>query len=115
MDRPIINIEGTLVALGPMNREIIPVYQRWMNQFQTLRTLAIPPLPMTLEAETAWYESMSDSASMFVFTIYERETWLPIGNTSVSAVDYRNSTCSFGIVIGEPSARGKGYGTEATA
>ncbi|MGA7669735.1 MAG: GNAT family protein [Nitrolancea sp.] len=115
MDRPIINIEGTSVALGPMNREIVPAYQSWINQFGTLRTLAIPPIPMTLEAETAWYESISSSSSMFVFTIYERETWLPIGNTSVSDVDYRNGTCSFGIVIGEPSARGKGYGTEATS
>jgi len=115
MDRPIINIEGTHVALGPITRELVPLFQRWVNQFDTLRTLAIPPLPMTLEAETTWFESTSSSSSMFVFTIYERGTWLPIGNTSVSGVDYRNGTCTFGIMIGEPAARGKGYGTEATS
>ena len=115
MDRPIINIEGTRVALGPMSREIVPFYQRWVNDFETLRSLAMPPIPMTLEAETAWYESVTTSSSTFVFTIYERDTWLPIGNTNLTAIDYRNGTCSFGIMIGEPSARGKGYGTEATS
>ena len=29
-------------------------------------------------------------------------------------MDYRNRTASFGIIIGEPECRGKGYGTETT-
>lgn len=114
MDQPIINIVGDLVALGPIRRELVPLYQRWFNQFDLLRTLAVLPLPMTLEAETVWFESMATSSSSIVFTIYERSSMQPIGNLSLSDIDYRNGTAVFGIVIGEKGARGKGYGTEAT-
>ena len=31
-----------------------------------------------------------------------------------SSKQWRDRTCEFGILIGEPGARGKGYGTEAT-
>ncbi|MGI8643917.1 MAG: GNAT family N-acetyltransferase [Thermomicrobiales bacterium] len=111
---PIINISGEKVALGPHRRDLVPVYQRWINDFATMRTLALPPSPMTFEAETAWYEAVARSTSDLVFTIYERETGRPIGNTGLHDVDHRNRTATFGLLIGEPDARGKGYGTEAT-
>ncbi len=114
MSEPIINIEGDLVALGPLRRDLIPTYQRWINQFQMVRSLAIPPMPMTLEAETDWFESSTSSSSSFTFTIYEREGLRPIGNVSLGAIDHRHGTATFGIAIGEPDARGKGYGTETT-
>lgn len=46
------------------------------------------------------------------FTIYERPTWRPIGNTGLHRIDYRDRTAEFGILIGEAECRGKGYGTE---
>jgi RimJ/RimL family protein N-acetyltransferase len=49
-----------------------------------------------------------------MFTIYERETLRPIGNTALHGVDHRNRSASFGIMIGEPECRGKGLGTETT-
>ena len=48
------------------------------------------------------------------FTIYERETLRPIGTPGLHEVTYRNRTATFGIIIGEPERRGKGYGTETT-
>ncbi len=113
-NQPIVNIIGDLVMLGPISRGLIPLYQCWMNQFETLRSLAIPPGPMTLEAETAWYETMTASSSIIIFTIYERSSTNPIGNVSIGGIDYRKGTANFGIAIGEKGARGKGYGTEAT-
>ena len=56
LNASILNIEGELVALGPLRREHIPLYLSWINDFGTTRTLGIPPRPMTLEQETAWYE-----------------------------------------------------------
>ncbi len=110
---PIINITGERVALGPLRRDLLPTYQRWVNDFTVLRGLAIPPAPMTLEEEAAWYDH-GQGANRVQFTIYERETWRPLGNTSWHEINYRHRTASFGIFIGESDARGKGYGTEAT-
>ena len=113
-ERPILSIEGDLVALGPLRRDLLPVYQRWINNLGTLRTLDLPPSPMTLEKDQGWYDHVSRSESEVPFTIYERETLRPIGNTGLHEVDYRNRSASFGIIIGEPECRGKGYGTETT-
>ncbi len=110
--RPVVNIEGDLVALGPYCRDLIPRYQRWVSDFATLRTLGLPPRPMTLEQETAWYDGQT-AAGEAGFTIYERATWRPVGNTGLHGIDHRNRTATFGILIGEVDARGKGYGTEA--
>ena len=48
------------------------------------------------------------------FTVYVRDTWRPIGNTSLMEIDRVHRAATFGLLIGEPDARGLGYGTEAT-
>ena len=113
-ERPIVNIVGELVALGPLRRDLLPTYQRWINDFGTLRTIGLPPRPMTAEQEQGWYDRQATAESEVPFTIYERATWRPVGNTGLHAVDYRNRSAGFGIMIGEADCRGKGYGTEAT-
>jgi diamine N-acetyltransferase len=112
--KPVLNIEGDLVALGPLRRELLPLYQRWINDLRTTRTLDLPPHPMTMEKEQDWFDQQSRAENSVPFTIYERETLRPIGNTGLDGVDHRNRTATFGIVIGEPECRSKGYGTETT-
>ena len=113
MDTPIRNIEGELVTLGPLRREHIPLYLRWINDFDTTRMLGIPPRPMTLEQETAWYEQAAVDEARTMFTIHERATGCAIGNCGLHEVDLANCRTVVGIMIGEPDARGRGYGTEA--
>jgi RimJ/RimL family protein N-acetyltransferase len=113
-DQPIINILGELVALGPLDRTLLPTYQRWMSQFDMLRMLGRPPQPLTLEAETEWFESAARSTTETTFTLYARSNWKPIGTLDLRYIDYRNRSAEFGIMIGEADYRGKGYGTEAT-
>jgi RimJ/RimL family protein N-acetyltransferase len=113
-DRPIINILGERIALGPLRKDLVPTYHRWMNDYQTLRTLGVMPAPMLLEQEEQWYQRQVEGQSNAVhFTIYVRETWRPVGTTSLMEIDRVNRAASFGILIGEPDARGRGYGTEA--
>lgn len=110
---PIVNIVGERLALGPLRRDLLPTYQRWINDFGALRTLgAVAPGPTTLEQEARWYDAQP--ATEVRFTIFERATWRPIGTTALHGLDYRNRTALFGILIGEAEARGQGYGTEAT-
>ena len=48
--RPIINILGDQVALGPPRRDLLPTYERWMNDFDTLYLAGYIPGPRTVEA-----------------------------------------------------------------
>ena len=113
-DRPLINIEGELVALGPLRSDLMTTYQRWINHFPTVRNLGTYPRPVTLEQEESWYESATKHQDAVNFTIYERESRRPIGNTGLMAIHLLHRSAVFGILIGEPEMRGKGYGTETT-
>src|SRR5215212_168298 len=113
-ERPILNVEGNLVALGPLRLDLLALYPRWINDLATMRTLGLAPLPMTREKEQDRYDRQSKAENDVSFTIYERETLRPIGNTGLHGVDHRDRSATFGILIGEPDCRGKGYGTETT-
>jgi diamine N-acetyltransferase len=112
-EHPVVNVIGEKVALGPLRRDLVPLYQRWMNDFTTLRTLFIPPKPLTLEQEYQWYDHAVTDGDVH-FTIYECAAWRPIGNALWRDVDHRNRTAEMAIFLGDPEDRGKGYGTEAT-
>ncbi len=113
-DEPILNITGEKVALGPIRRDLLPLYGRWVNDFEVTRTLGIGVRPMTDEAEQAWYEHAATSERDVYFTIYERSTLRPIGTTSLHGPDFHNRTATFGLLIGEKDCWGRGYGTETT-
>jgi RimJ/RimL family protein N-acetyltransferase len=112
--RPLINIEGELVALGPLRRDLMSTYQQWMNHFPTVHNLGTHPRPITPEQEESWYEAATKRQDAADFTMYERASWRPIGNTGLMEINLLHRTAVFGILIGEPDMRGKGYGTEAT-
>ena len=111
---PVVNIVGVQVALGPLLRELLPDYTRWRNDFALARTLEYLPGPVTYEEREAWFAQASLDTTSIRFTIYERATWRAIGITSLNGIDFRQGTAGFGLVIGEPKARGRGYGTETT-
>ncbi len=113
-EQPVLNVVGERVALGPLREDLLPAYGRWINDFATIRILGLPPVPVTAEKERDWYEDRSKAENDLMFTIYERESLPPIGNTALHGLDHRNRSASFGI-IGEPECRGRGYGTETTS
>src|SRR6266542_1001029 len=114
-ETPIINIAGELVALGPLRKDLLPLYEKWINDFEVIRTLGAPMRPATHEAEEAWYAGATSQGERHVsFTVYERAPMRPIGNTGLGEIDHRQRTATFGILIGEKDCWGKGYGTEVT-
>ncbi|MSQ14811.1 MAG: N-acetyltransferase [Dehalococcoidia bacterium] len=116
IDMPIINIYGEKVALGPHRRDLLPFYQKWINDLELTVTLAIRMVPITLDEETFWYERSSQSRDTDIaFTIYERSSMRPIGNTRLFNISHQHQTAEYGIMIGEKDCWGKGYGTEVTA
>lgn len=109
---PIINIVGEKVALGPLERKLLPEYRRWINDFETVRTLDAAPSPMTAEQEEAWYEARAKADNEALFTIHPLPDLRPAGTAGLHRIDYRNRSAAFGIVIGEAEYRDQGLGTE---
>ena len=113
-ERPPITIEGNLIALGPLRRDLIPTYQRWHNDVATLRTYVLS-LPTTLEREEALYAELTAAGDKALFTVYERASWQAVGTTYLTDIDHRHRSAEFGVLIGEAIWRGKGYGTETAS
>ena len=114
LEQPVVTIEGERIALGPLRRDLLPLYQRWMNDPAVVRTLGEGLRPLLLEDEQQWYEGAVGATNAATFQIYVRAGWHPIGTTAVVGIDQRHETASFGIMIGEKDCWDQGYGTEAT-
>jgi RimJ/RimL family protein N-acetyltransferase len=113
-DAPVLNIVGKKVALGPIRKDLLGLYQRWINDFEVTRTLDLPMRPFPLEYEEAWYQRATQSDRDLTFTIYDRKTLRPIGNAGLHQIDHQHRTADFGMAIGEKDFWGRGYGTEST-
>lgn len=109
--RPLITIEGEHVALGPIRRDLIPLYQAWINDLTVSRFLRNGPI--TLDQEVKWYESVLADKHLVYFTIYELPSYRPIGCVDLHNIDFQNRSAGLGIMIGEKAARGRGLGTDA--
>ncbi len=110
----IIMLRGETVELGPIRRDLLETYQRWVSDLHVVRSLMLPNMPMTRELEEQWLDHALTNTDDAGFTIYIRETGQPIGNTGLHSIDLRHGTANFGIVIGEKEAWNQGYGTETT-
>jgi len=108
---PLLNIIGEKVALGPMRRDLIPLYQKWDTDFAVNRTTT-HARPVTLEEEAEAYDRYTKDPTHVLFTIFEKDTWRPIGKAYLG--DIARFTAEYGIVIGVADCQGKGYGTEVT-
>ena len=109
-------LRGEKVGLGPLRRDLLPLYARWVNDVAAKRGTGNAGI-QTLEAETAWYERMGESGggqdpTTASFTVHELANGQPVGTAGLFDMKLRQRTAVFGIVIGE--GRGQGFGTEAT-
>lgn len=109
---PQLVITGDRVGLGPLRADLVPTYQRWINDREVASGLGAHAV-MTEEAERDWYEQASRTRDgQAFFTVYDLEDLAPIGTASLFDVDHLSGRATFGILLGE--RRGQGLGTEAT-
>jgi RimJ/RimL family protein N-acetyltransferase len=115
-ERPILNLIGEKVALGPMHEGLLPRIVAWYNDFSTSAISGDDLRPVSPAAVRADWEPLmkGDRPGWVGFAIYELATLRPIGHANVRDIESAHRTAEFGILIGEKDCRGKGYGTEAT-
>ena len=115
-DEPQLVAVGERVALGPIRKDLLDRYLRWVNDLEVRHGLANLGL-YTPESEETWYAEASAAMGKpepeaVHFTIYDRLDGAPVGTTGLFAVEWRLSRARFGILLGE--RRGGGLGTEAS-
>lgn len=112
---PIITMRGVQVAVGPMHQGMIPLMERWFNDFRTLDLNGDDIAPQTHEMFVAQWEPLlrGERADWVGFALYSLPELQPIGIANVRDFTNVHGTAEIGISIGEPVERGRGLGTEA--
>ena len=114
-ERPIFNIVGERVALGPIQKSMISDFVRWENDFAVTIMAGDPLRPVSREnMEEQFAHSKEEKFRYIEFAIYERASQRCIGTTRLRNIDHTHRTAEYGILIGEKDCWGKGYGTETT-
>jgi diamine N-acetyltransferase len=113
---PELLLRGEKVGLGPLRKDLLAHYARWMNDPAVKRGTGSLGI-QTPESEEAWYEGVVAACAgrrpaSAHFTVHELERGEPVGTTSLMGIDPMARTARFGIVIG--AGQGQGFGTEAT-
>ena len=101
------------VYLRAAERDDIPRFVAWLNDYRTSRTLALWA-PQSIPMEEAWFERMvaDQGKGGYLFTACLLADDRPIGNVGLFDLDLVNGSAGLGIMIGEPGDRGRGHGTD---
>lgn len=102
--------EVVLTALDPGNVESV---RGWINDPEVNRYMLAGHVPVTPGQERAFFEAVDGSDSSYVFEVHVASDMRLIGIVGVDGVDLRHRRGEIGIMIGEKSEQGRGYGRDA--
>lgn len=113
MKKPVKFYEGDKIYLRPIEETDIELFYFGRNNPDVRETLFLF-FPMTYEQVKSDVQSIMTSRENLSFTIVEKSTHQPVGQTSFVRIDYVSRMATFFLAIWDPEYWSKGYGTEAT-
>ena len=106
-------LESEEIYLREFQKEdIYNGYQDWINDPDVNNFLDVGSFPQPLESLENYYNAHIDNKNIVMFAIIEKETGKHIGNARVYGIKWVHRCGSRGIMIGDKSAWGKGYGLQ---
>ena len=105
-------LEGPNLILAPMMMEDAPTYVKWLNDYRVTDGIGKTKDVTTIENEIEYLQNITKEGK-YNFCIVTKDKEELIGSCSIMNIDQINQTAELGILIGEESKRGKGYGQEA--
>lgn len=106
-------IVGERIYLRPLEpAQDNQLYSRWMNDEEIRRYFSIYPTSDTRGKERL--ELLYKDGKHIIFGVALNNDNRLIGLVGLKDINYINQSAEFYVIIGDPSAWGKGYGTEAT-
>jgi RimJ/RimL family protein N-acetyltransferase len=104
---------GTRVRLVPPDADLhLENCYRWLNDPQVTEFMLVGYHPMTRANERDFFERIGTRETDISFAI-ETLDGRHIGMSGIHQIDLRHGTCVTGSFLGDRSAWGHGYGTEA--
>jgi RimJ/RimL family protein N-acetyltransferase len=106
---------GQDVCLTVLTKDELPQMVEWQADVEYLRMFtATNVFPPTIEDMEDWYKAQTAKNDRYIFAIRLQGNDQFIGICMAKSVEFRSGDCKVSIRIGDPTMRGKGYGTDAT-
>ncbi|QKG85043.1 GNAT family N-acetyltransferase [Kroppenstedtia pulmonis] len=104
-------IEGENLVLRPLRYFDLERLRSWRNQ-DHIRSFFVHREPISSEQQVRWFQNYLKRMDDMMFIIVEKKRYQPIGAAALYHI--QQVRAEFGrFMIGEPAARGKGYGMES--
>jgi RimJ/RimL family protein N-acetyltransferase len=101
-----------LIALVPLDRQHLARTREWAND-PTFSRLMNRARPVTETEHEAWFEDIRGRDDRAYFAVERPAEPRHVGNVWLWDIDPRHRKAELRVVVGEPSVRGLGVGTEA--
>jgi RimJ/RimL family protein N-acetyltransferase len=107
---------GEHVVLRPHTAETLPALKRWYADPELVRLARHRNEPLSGEEVERLVHDRFTTAQVLAFALFERAEAGEqlIGSCTLANLDVENNSATFHLMIGEPAARGRGLGSEAT-
>jgi len=106
-------IKGEKIYLRPILKEDIAYLNEWKNDEETYKYLGGGFMPVSIDQQIKWLDSMIDMTGSNKRFIICDLTYKPIGMVGLYNINWIHRTSEIGIYIGDKNSRGKGYGKES--
>ena len=107
-----MHIKGKVLTLRAIERADLPTLQKWANDPVTQDGIGEIHFPSSLDFHETWFANLKTDRLNQRFVV-ETPSGEIIGISSIVNIDWRNRHAWHGLVIGDSSHRGKGYGVDA--
>lgn len=102
-----MNIVGDHVILRAIEEGDLPKLQEWANDSSIQSMLGGWHFPISASDQRKWFESLSFSSTNQRFAIEFPGRGI-VGTANLVSIDWQNRTAFHGMLIGDPSLKGKG-------
>ncbi len=107
-----MSILGKRIVLRAIEAEDLPLLHEWSNDQKVAQGLGDVNFPSSFRQQEQWFERMQ-SDSLTVRLAIQVKGGPLIGYTGFWSIHWRDRRAEHGIVIGDRTCSGKGYGREA--
>lgn len=107
-------IYGELVRLRAITTADLPMLVEWRNDPEIKALLGGWSFPVSLEAEQEWFAKARQEQSTQRLAIEVLEDSRYVGNIGLYDINWKDRKAEYGILIGDKSAWGRGYGLDAS-
>ena len=93
-------LKGRNISLRPLQREDMKSCVQWIND-PKIRDLVSSYLPMTINDENEWFDSLSKRKSSDIVLAMVTNDGTYIGNMAIHDINWRDRVGTTGAIIGE--------------